>query len=171
MTVCFQDYLSKQTESRHRHNTSKKHKHTFCLFMSVAIWAHIQGASLSSAMPAKSSDSSSGSSSSSSDDVWTDNEGSSTDCEAEFPATGHLRGRVALVVASCPRQYLRDVKDRRAKCEKIPADMEDSRDFLSAFRRTVGSHCKQSQMAACVATFHKRKRKSTQQLERKSNPT
>jgi len=75
---------------------------------------------------------------------------------------------VGLVIASCPRQYLRAVAARKAQGARIPADMGDAKDFLSAFRRTVGSHCKESMVTAvCVATVHARKRKSTKLSERK----
>ena len=121
-------------------------------------------------MPAssKSSNSSSSSRSDGSSAALTCNEGETTDCEVEVAATARLRGRAALVTASCPRQYLRGVSDRKAAVAKIPADMEDAKDFLSAFRRIAASHCQQRvEMAASLATFHTRRRKSTQQPERK----
>ena len=94
--------------------------------------------------------------------------GDSTECEAEAPAMTTLRGRVALVTASCPRQYLRDVTIRKRQGRRIPADMEDAKDFLGAVRRTLGSTCNQTlEMATCLAVFHSRKRKSSQQQERK----
>ena len=114
------------------------------------------------------SSSNSDSESSSSHADWTCNEGDSSDREEEAPAKSFLRGKVALVTASCPRQYLRESRDRKEQNLKIPADMECAKDFLAAFRRIVGSQCNHTlEMAATLAGLHGRKRKSTEQRERK----
>lgn len=123
---------------------------------------------MSSQSKSNKSSSSSDSDSSSSHAAWTCNEGDSSDCDEEAPAKANLRGKVAIVTASCPRQYLRESSDRKKQSSNIPADMEAAKDFLAAFRRIVGSQCNQTlEMAAGVAGFHARKRKSTQQRERK----
>ena len=120
-------------------------------------------------MPGHSKQSSSSSehsaSSESSKDDWTGNEGESTDCDVECPADAKLRGRVALVSAKCPRQYLRAAEKRKAKGTQIPSDMEKG-EFLLAFRRLLASQCTAKlEAATCHVEPHLRKRISTQKRE------
>ena len=113
------------------------------------------------------SSSSTPSSSSESDDDCTCNEGVSTDSETEAPAIASLRGKVAVVTAKCPRQYLRDQKDRVARRCRIPADMTKDA-FLQAFRKLMATECNQSLKAAtCHAVLHSKKRRSTREREKK----
>ena len=71
-------------------------------------------------MPSDSEDSES-SSDSGSEHELTANEGDSSDCDGEAEAATYLRGRVALVVAKCPREYVRDpsVKMRGSRSQVL----------------------------------------------------
>jgi hypothetical protein len=96
-------------------------------------------------MPSSSTSSGPSSSGSSSSSVsHTENEGESSDCPEETPASQSLRGRVALVTARCPRKYVRAKAARRSQGRKIPADM-GKQEFLKAFRLIAGSECNQMQ--------------------------
>ena len=116
------------------------------------------------ASKSKRSDSDSDSSSTStnsSDSDCTGNEGESSDWDEEAPATGALRGTVALVSAKCPRRYLKKSKIRKARGQRVPSDMSKA-DFLQAFRRVVGTQCNETvKIATCHAEPHSRVRTST----------
>ena len=60
------------------------------------------------------------SASSASESEWTENQGSSTDDDAVVPAHQSLRGRAALVTASCPRKYPRTLEARRRQMNPRP---------------------------------------------------
>ena len=75
------------------------------------------------------------SSTSSEKDVWTGNEGETSDEDEEAPADPHQRGQAALVTAACPRKYPRSVDSRRRAKKMIPSDYPKG-EFLTKFRRT-----------------------------------
>jgi len=87
---------------------------------------------------------------------WADNEGASTDAEEEVPAHQSLRGQTALVTASCPRQYPRDLAARKAQGLMIPEDFTKE-EFLTKLRRTMAKHCTaRVEKATCHSEPHKR---------------
>lgn len=108
---------------------------------------------------------SSSTSSHSSDSDCTGNDGESSDWDEEAPATAALRGKVALVSAKCPRRYLRKLKIRKARGQRIPSDM-GKEEFLQGFRGVVGTQCNETlKVASCHAEPHARVRASTKQPE------
>ena len=122
--------------------------------------------SSSNTSSASSRASSSSSSSSSSDtEVWTGNEGESSDNAEEVAAQPSLRGQTALVTASCPRQYLRSQALRKAKKKTIPEDFT-TEEFLNKFRKVFDSHSNSSiEKLTCHDEPHKRPPLSQQTRE------
>ena len=96
----------------------------------------------------------------------TDNEGESSDYEEEVTADYTIRGAAGLVTAACPRQYPRNLKDRKRLGTTIPEDFKTG-EFVESFRRLV--NCKSNRTllkAYCVDEPHKRFRKSKSRRER-----
>ena len=60
----------------------------------------------------------------SSSEEWSENEGDTTDCEVEIPASAPVRGKCALVIAKCPQRYLRDSAVRDSKKARLPTDID-----------------------------------------------
>ena len=110
--------------------------------------------------------SSSSSASSSSDAEWTGNEGDSTDSGEEAPAAASQRGMAALVTASCPRRYPRDLAARRQVHKLIPADYQKEQ-FLKNFRTIFNRNATAKlELATCHDEPHKRFRPSADRRER-----
>ena len=112
------------------------------------------------------SDSSNSSSDSDSRDVWTENEGESSDNDEEAPAHQSLRGWAGLLTAPCPRNYLRDPAVRKARNKNIPEDFTTEQ-FLATFRRVFNSTCNESvEKATCHNEPHKRYKPTGNKRER-----
>jgi len=89
-------------------------------------------------------------------EVWTENEGESTYCDEEVAADAALRGQAALVTASCPRRYPKDLEARKAKKIMLPEDYTKD-EFLNNFRRVFDAHSTQRiEKATCHNEPHKR---------------
>ena len=73
-------------------------------------------------------------------EVWTENEGPSSDEEEEVPADQSLRGQCALVTAACPRKYPRELAGRKAQGLMLPEDYSKEQ-FLANLRLIIGRHC------------------------------
>ena len=120
-------------------------------------------------MSSTSGSSTSGSSSSSSSDeeeVWTGNEGDSSDCGEEAPADASQRGSAALVTAACPRKYPRELEVRRRNKNMIPEDFGKEvflKNFRGIFNRNATAKLDK---AACYDEPHKRYRPSARRRER-----
>jgi hypothetical protein len=100
------------------------------------------------------------------EDVWTSNEGDSTDEEEVAPAESSLRGSTALVTASCPRQYPREFEERKAQGCLIPDDFSKE-EFLAKLRKTIAKCCTvKMEKATCHDEPHKRFRPSLLRRER-----
>ena len=113
-----------------------------------------------------SSSSSSDSSSSDTEVVWTENDGELTDDDGETAADPTLRGQCALVTASCPKQYPRDIDKRKAKNIMIPADLTKE-EFLREFRRVWDANSTVTlEKASCHDEPHQRFRPSQNRRER-----
>ena len=56
-----------------------------------------------------------------------------SDDDGETPADPFLRGQCVLVTVSCPKQYPRDLDQRKAKNEMIPSGYTKE-EFLRMFR-------------------------------------
>ena len=73
-------------------------------------------------------------------EVWTENEGPSSDEEEEVSADQSLRGQCALVTAACPRKYPRELAERKAQGLMLPEDYSKEQ-FLANLRLIIGRHC------------------------------
>ena len=105
-------------------------------------------------------------STSDSEDVWTENEGETTEEDEETPAHPSLRGMTALVTASCPRKYPRTVDARRKGRVMLPDDFSKD-ELLKKFRRVFNTQTNSKiEKATCHDEPHKRFKKSGDQRER-----
>ena len=99
-------------------------------------------------------------------EVWTENEGPSSDEEEEVPADQSLRGQCALVTAACPRKYPRELAERKAQGLMLPEDYSKEQ-FLANLRLIIGRHCTaRVEKASCHCEPHKRFRPSQNRRER-----
>ena len=90
----------------------------------------------------------------------TDNEGESSDNEEEATADYTVRGAAGLVTVSCPRQYPRNLKDRKRLGIMIPEDYTKTA-FIDNFWRLINVKTNRTLLKAyCVDEPHKRFRKS-----------
>ena len=85
-----------------------------------------------------SSSSSSSDGSSSSEVEMTGNEGEETEVDEVTFATYDVRGSACLVTCSCPKQYPRELEDRKRKGQLIPEDMS-TEEFLTKLRRVINT--------------------------------
>lgn len=100
------------------------------------------------------------------EEVWTGNEGESSDLDEETPADPSQRGMTALVTAPCPRTYPRDKAVRQSAGKMLPADYTKA-EFLKNFRKIFNRHASvKLEKATCHDEAHKRCRPSTTQRER-----
>jgi hypothetical protein len=100
------------------------------------------------------------------EEVFTSNEGASTDEDLETPSHASLRGQAALVTASCLRRYPRTYEARHAQRMMIPDDFTKE-DFLKNFRRVFDTHSTQRiEKATCHDEPHRRFRPSADRRER-----
>ena len=115
-------------------------------------------------MPSDAGSSSSGSSDT--EEEWTENEGESTDNDEETPADPSLRGQAALITASCPRKYPKELAARRARRVMLPDDFT-TEEFLKKFRRVFNANSNVNiEKATCHDEPHKRLKKSSRRRER-----
>ena len=119
--------------------------------------------------PACDSDASSDDSSSDSscsDVEMTANEGEETDVDEETPATYDMRGSACLVTCSCPKQYPRQLEDRKKKAQLIPEDFSKET-FLAKLRNVINKKSTVTVVkATCHSEPHKRYKRSGGRRER-----
>ena len=97
------------------------------------------------------------------------NEGEMTDDDGETPASAAVRGRAALVTASCPRTYPKDLALRKRQNNMISEDYTTEA-FLSHFRRVFDANTAQRlKKASCHDEPHKRMKPDRQRRERRKH--
>ena len=97
---------------------------------------------------------------------FTSNEGEMTDDDGETPAVAGVRGRAALVTASCPRKYPRDLALRQRRSNMIPEDYT-TEVFLAKFHRVFEANTSQRlRKASCHDEPHKRMKPDRKRRER-----